>query len=784
MSSSRCALLAAALVAVPFALIAEEPNTNRSAAQATNQQEVPVVKPTPAPKPSALPPAPSDHSAARSQHPAAARPVLPAAPKAIPTPNPGTWGIVSSGDGGGGIFRDSDSEAEAWLGSDGIGVQGFGSWAGGQFQHAAGLSSAAIAAGDQGIVANGTAAAGYFSAIGFSGYAFLAQGDRGINAAGNDSGGFFMDANGSGSAFVAYDNRGIHASGSEMGGYFEDTDASGFAHIGWGNTGVFGRGNVAGGVFDDGDDSGYARAGWGNQGINAGGHSAGGYFADTDSSGHAYVGFGDTGVLGRGHAAGGVFEDNDGSGYAKIGFDRPDGTIGKGGWDDGGEYGVFAGGDYSGGYFESTLGGSFVYLGWDHGPDLGIMAYGGDSNYFHSIDTGAFAYIPSLTSSIAGIGAVSTVQNHPHDPESVIVYAAPGGNEVATYDRGTARLVNGEARVPLGETFKWVTNPDIGLTAYAMPVGEWTDLYVAEISTEELVIRSRDGAGDGTFHYLVYGLRIGFEQTTVVQEKTHEAYIPSMHNHRDLIVRRPDLAKYTALSRYSTERKSIGIDEPLDISRAHELRDLIQEYDPATHGRTGPGGLRSRRPAVATESVDSEVSRPTQRTGARRARGGEIADPGTASGLTPMLASDPDRDVYARSFRPSAADLASLLEVSEPVEPGDVLAIDPERPGLMRRASTAEDPTVVGVVTASPGVVLGASGTGTDAEAAVAFAGVTSCKVDAGYGPVYPGDLLVTSPTPGHAMRADVPLPGTVLGKALEELTVGSGVIRVLVMLR
>ena len=68
--------------------------------------------------------------------------------------------------------------------------------------------------------------------------------------------------------------------------------------------------------------------------------------------------------------------------------------------------------------------------------------------------------------------------------------------------------------------------------------------------------------------------------------------------------------------------------------------------------------------------------------------------------------------------------------------------------------------------------------------AAVAFAGVVTCKVDADYGAVWPGDLLVTSPTPGHAMRADAPLPGTVLGKALEPLEEGVGAIKVLVMLR
>jgi hypothetical protein len=156
----------------------------------------------------------------------------------------------------------------------------------------------------------------------------------------------------------------------------------------------------------------------------------------------------------------------------------------------------------------------------------------------------------------------------------------------------------------------------------------------------------------------------------------------------------------------------------------------------------------------------------------------------TVAPLSQMPRHDPEHDVYARSFRPSAADLASLLAFSEPVEPGDVVVIDPDATGMMRRADTAADPTVVGVVAASPGVVLGSSDAGAVNEAAVAFAGMVHCKVDAEYGPIYPGDLLVSSPTPGHAMRADVPLPGTVLGKAVEELPAGSGVIRVLVMLR
>jgi len=70
------------------------------------------------------------------------------------------------------------------------------------------------------------------------------------------------------------------------------------------------------------------------------------------------------------------------------------------------------------------------------------------------------------------------------------------------------------------------------------------------------------------------------------------------------------------------------------------------------------------------------------------------------------------------------------------------------------------------------------------ANLAVAVSGVVLCKVDAGYRSIRPTDLLTTSPTPGHAMRSDDAVPGTVIGKALEPLDAGTGTIRVLVMLR
>ncbi len=67
----------------------------------------------------------------------------------------------------------------------------------------------------------------------------------------------------------------------------------------------------------------------------------------------------------------------------------------------------------------------------------------------------------------------------------------------------------------------------------------------------------------------------------------------------------------------------------------------------------------------------------------------------------------------------------------------------------------------------------------------LAVVGIVPVKVSAENGPIRPGDLLVASSTPGHAMKAGPnPRRGTVIGKALEGLEEGTGVIQMLVMLR
>ena len=56
-------------------------------------------------------------------------------------------------------------------------------------------------------------------------------------------------------------------------------------------------------------------------------------------------------------------------------------------------------------------------------------------------------------------------------------------------------------------------------------------------------------------------------------------------------------------------------------------------------------------------------------------------------------------------------------------------------------------------------------------------------KVDAAFGAIAPGSLLVASPHAGYAMAAVSPQPGTIVGKALGSLDAGIGSVPVLVVL-
>jgi hypothetical protein len=120
------------------------------------------------------------------------------------------------------------------------------------------------------------------------------------------------------------------------------------------------------------------------------------------------------------------------------------------------------------------------------------------------------------------------------------------------------------------------------------------------------------------------------------------------------------------------------------------------------------------------------------------------------------------------------------------LEPGTVVVLD--EAGRMRECTSAYDARVAGVVSGAgglaPGIVLGRTGA-TQGRVPVALAGKVFCKVDAEAEPIRPGDLLTTSPTPGHAMRVTERerALGTILGKALAPAS-GRSLIPMLVTLQ
>lgn len=593
-----------------------------------------------------------------------------------------------------------------------------------------------------GILLVGTAPGGPFASLADTGYGVIAKGST---AAGD-----FRESDTTAKAELAKDGVGVTASGPTYGAYFGKADLSAYAYLGQAATGINAYGSsrgVLGSTIEP---------------LLPGADTEGGYFAVRDWSGvllaDAYLAEASTSAAGYRLTKAGSFQNWESGAHVSL---AEGGTSDEGVWAESGSRYGWGGVFISGTWFALCCGGGVAGLG---------EARGG---YFVDLDSSGYAQVGYDTYKIYGSGSVAFAQNHPSEADQVVVYNAPEGDEVATYTRGSARLVGGEVRIPLGETFAWVTNPDVGLTAYVTPVGESADLYVVSKTTKELVVRSRDPHPDPVeFDYIVYGLRIGFEETSIVQRKGQEAFIPSMAGHRALYADHPELRRFNALERMKQEHRRMGLEATSDLRASAALREAIHEYDhetdkerlAAANARFGPvrratpGGGAEPGPrgiARAFDAAQPQASPPNPRTGGSREVGGE---------------SVANRD---RGDAPRAA-LAPVetLRVSEPVRAGELLAIDPLSPESVRRAEGVGDPRFVGV----------AAQDSADDQVVLATTRIVRVQADATFGAIAPGDLLTTSPSAGLAMRAADAAPGAVFGKALDPLEGGTGEIRVLWM--
>ncbi|HET9920047.1 MAG TPA: hypothetical protein VFQ30_09430, partial [Ktedonobacteraceae bacterium] len=164
----------------------------------------------------------------------------------------------------------------------------------------------------------------------------------------------------------------------------------------------------------------------------------------------------------------------------------------------------------------------FAWFHIDNGPaggrPIGMLRFShGNSPGDHilmTIDQSGNVIIPGT---LSVNGAKHFVQEHPTDPTQEIVYTSLEGGEAGTYTRGTWKLEDGKAVIELPEHFSMVTSED-GLTVQLTPRGEWLQLYVAQLTTGQLIVQEAQGKS-GQFDYLIQGVRKGYEHHEVIREK-------------------------------------------------------------------------------------------------------------------------------------------------------------------------------------------------------------------------------------------------------------------------
>jgi len=132
----------------------------------------------------------------------------------------------------------------------------------------------------------------------------------------------------------------------------------------------------------------------------------------------------------------------------------------------------------------------------------------------------------------------------------------------------------------------------------------------------------------------------------------------------------------------------------------------------------------------------------------------------------------PEKKPASPSLQADGSDIAEFVPVIDPsIVSGDVVALA-EKAGSMRKSNKPYDKNLIGVISTSPGLLLGTDENGNSQK--LALTGQVPVKVTTENGPILIGDALTSSSKPGVAMKATK--PGTIIGKALEKYpSAGSG---------
>jgi hypothetical protein len=235
--------------------------------------------------------------------------------------------------------------------------------------------------------------------------------------------------------------------------------------------------------------------------------------------------------------------------------------------------------------------------------------------------------------------------------------------------------------------------------------------------------------------------------------------------------------------------KSSGAGGKDAIQGESESGDGVSGIGTTTTGRGVYAGNTAAGIAIAANNSSTGNLYPTLYLVQGNADGNFVVGASTYWGTRYFRVDRTGKGFFNGGTQASGADFAEQLAVrgeSRDLVPGDVLVISADADRSVERSAAPFSTAVIGVYSTRPGVLAGAPDTdGPLAGVPVAITGIVPCKVSAENGPIRRGDLLVTAATPGHAMRAGLAPPaGTVLGKAMQPLGAGTGVVEILVSAR
>ncbi len=130
--------------------------------------------------------------------------------------------------------------------------------------------------------------------------------------------------------------------------------------------------------------------------------------------------------------------------------------------------------------------------------------------------------------------------------------------------------------------------------------------------------------------------------------------------------------------------------------------------------------------------------------------------------------------------------IVELFEVDEAefVTPGDLLVVSENGNSVLSRSKKRYNRSVIGIVSGNPYLAINNSGK-EERLYPVSLSGKALCRIDARNNPVKPGDLIVASDTPGCGMKGKIDSfekVGTVIGKALDSLSDGIGLVPVFIV--